>query len=226
MNNQHAGVSLAISLNDYALSKIKGTIRAGVSELNIHNRLGKLYSEAAGTDIRYEGDILSGERTALIGGEATERTLRVGDTVILDMQPFHGGCCCDTTRTYFIGEPDTQKRRAYKLLEKALAAGAQAIKPGVSASDIHKAVADVLAEAEGMSFPHHAGHGLCAVPFQEPIFLRENHGRIEEGMIVALEPGLYNEHYGMRIEDNFIVTNNGCKKIGTLSTDMDVFIIL
>ena len=47
---------------------------------------------------------------------------------------------------------------------------------------------------------------------EDPYVMRKNHELLEEGMVITIEPGLYKEnHLGIRIEDDVLITNNSCE---------------
>jgi len=62
-------------------------------------------------------------------------------------------------------------------------------------------------------FVHHTGHGI-GFRYHEPYpFLHpDSKGILKEGMVTTVEPGIYKEGFGgIRIEDDVLVTKNGCK---------------
>ena len=78
-----------------------------------------------------------------------------------------------------------------------------AIRPGVVAGEL-----DALARAQ-LEFPHHTGHGLGTSWHEEPRLIPGSTTVLEEGMIVAIEPGTY-EGVGVRLEQVVLVTAAGC----------------
>ena len=76
-----------------------------------------------------------------------------------------------------------------------------AIRPGVAASDL-----DAVARAR-LEFPHHTGHGIGTTWHEEPRLVPASPTVLEEGMVVAVEPGTYD--VGLRVEQVVLVTADG-----------------
>jgi len=94
-------------------------------------------------------------------------------------------------------EPDDLDARALAGLRVA------AIGPGVSAGEL-----DARARSH-LSFPHHTGHGLGTGWHEEPRLVPGSTTVLEEGMVIAVEPGTY-DGVGVRVEHVMVVTSKGC----------------
>src|SRR5262249_9607673 len=90
----------------------------------------------------------------------------------------------------------------------ALELGLQMLRPGIRAGEVDRAVRDFLA-AEGCTYPHHTGHGVGFAWHEEPRIVPGSDTVLEEGMVIALEPGAYGEGWGLRVEKVAVVTANG-----------------
>jgi Xaa-Pro aminopeptidase len=218
-------IEKGIELVEYTFQKIKSRFQPGMTEENIHQIISEEFYLAAKKKILFTSDILSGERTAEISGEATEKVIENGDAVILDIQPFVNGYSADITRTFIVGEPSSEFITRYQWIEKCLSVGEEMLKPGILACDIYNAVEQHLNSYVGVSFPHHAGHGIGRESFELPHFISNCSMPLEEGMIVTLEPGLYDKHYGIRLENNYLINANGFKKLGNIETGIEFYII-
>lgn len=75
---------------------------------------------------------------------------------------------------------------------------------------------------EGWSFPHHLGHGIGLCPHEAPRLNPHWDDTFEVGDTFTAEPGLYHPSLkaGLRIEENFLVTENGVEKLSNFSTDL------
>src|SRR5256885_6352720 len=61
---------------------------------------------------------------------------------------------------------------------------------------------------------HPVGHGVGARAHEPPYSHQAAPGTMQAGMVWAIEPGIYWEGGGgLRLEDNFLVTANGCEKL-------------
>ncbi len=130
----------------------------------------------------------------------------------------------DMTRTVMRGAPSEELRDMYSAVKDSQAAAVKKIKAGVSGSDIHGIVCDLLEErgyetARGKSseftegFIHSTGHGV-GLDIHEAPNLSENGKELKAGNIVTVEPGLYyRKTGGVRLEDVVVVTKSGCKNL-------------
>ena len=67
------------------------------------------------------------------------------------------------------------------------------------------------------------GHGLGRAVHESPQIMRGNHQKLESGMVFTIEPGLYRAgSYGVRIEDDVLVTETGCRSLTTYPKDLTV----
>ncbi|MFC6835710.1 M24 family metallopeptidase [Halomarina ordinaria] len=129
----------------------------------------------------------------------------------------------DMTRTFVKGTPSDEVRAWYDLTEEALEAALAAVEPGATGADVHDAVCDVY-EAAGeptlrddptteTGFIHSTGHGV-GLDIHERPSLGPGGGDLEPGMVITVEPGLYDPDVGgVRIEDIVVVTEDGYENL-------------
>lgn len=146
-------------------------------------------------------------------------------SIIIDIFPRSKatGYFADMTRTFVKGEPSDELTRWYDLTLEAQKAALDAIGPGVNGRDVHAAVCDVY-EAAGHAtlraeesaetgFIHSTGHGL-GLDIHEWPRLSTVDVELEPGMVLTVEPGLYDpEVGGVRIEDLVVVTGDGVENL-------------
>lgn len=104
----------------------------------------------------------------------------------------------------------------------AQAAGAEALRPGNTAGEVDLAVRAVLAR-HGVEdlFLHGSGHGIGLDIHEAPFFRPGNSQRLESGMVVTLEPGIYCPgRLGVRVEDDFLVTSEGGVRLSHLPREL------
>ena len=73
--------------------------------------------------------------------EAGDRTIEVGDAVVLDFGGLMYGYGSDTSRTVCVGEPSAQVREVHEIVRQAQQAGVEAVRPGVACQEIDRAAA-------------------------------------------------------------------------------------
>jgi Xaa-Pro aminopeptidase len=168
--------------------------------------------------------VASGPNAASPHHAATGRVIRPGDPVVVDIGGRLDGYCSDTTRTLVVGEPPPGFQELYALLHAAQLAGCAAVRPGVPAAAVDAACRDpITAAGHGELFLHRTGHGIGLEEHEDPYIVAGNNEPLEPGMAFSIEPGLYPRgHYGARIEDIVVCTDDGGRRLNTTSRDLRI----
>jgi Xaa-Pro aminopeptidase len=151
--------------------------------------------------------------------------LRADEPIIIDIFPRskETGYFADMTRTFCVGEPTDRAAEWYDLTREAQTAALDAIEAGVLGSDVHGAVCDVYEDAglptlraddeAETGFIHTTGHGV-GLDIHEYPRLSTQENELEAGMVVTVEPGLYDPSVGgVRIEDLVVVREDGVENL-------------
>mgnify|MGYP000591146375 CR=1 FL=1 len=103
--------------------------------------------------------------------------------------------------------------KIYDIVLKANTSAIKACKPGVKFSELDKIARDIISDAGyGQYFTHRLGHGLGIDVHEFPDVSSKTDDVLEEGMVFTIEPGIYKPGVaGVRIEDDILVTKNGCE---------------
>jgi Xaa-Pro aminopeptidase len=189
-------------------------IREGMTELDVYLGVSAACQKQLGHWAVVYGDfaVSSGKRR---GGPPTERVLRNGETFILDYSVIVQGYRSDYTNTLVVGgQPTDEQKRLFGLCVMALEAGERELKPGVACQHVYDAINGVF-EAAGVAnlFPSHAGHGLGISHPEAPYIVRHSSETLVAGDVVTLEPGLYVNDIGIRVEHNYVITDTGCTRL-------------
>ncbi|UCH33809.1 MAG: aminopeptidase P family protein [Armatimonadota bacterium] len=205
--------SVAVTKAGHAAARAAAV--AGAKEIEVYAAIQRACVLQAGEPIAFDGDFVSGERAVGIGGPPTDRAMRDGDLFICDLFPTVAGYWADTTRTFAVGAPSPAQRELYDIVRGALERGRAAIRPGLRACDLYQEVRAAIAEAgHAERFPHHAGHGIGLEPHESPWIIPGDDTELRAGMAITLEPGVYLEGVGgVRLEDNYIITEDGAEII-------------
>lgn len=190
-------------------------IQPGLTEIDVYNAIYAAIVKAAGEAVIPLGDYAVGERAFQGGGPATERTLRAGDLMILDVFPIIGGYRGDFTATVSVDSRITDRQQQLQdALHAGIAAGEALLKPGTVARDVYRAVHTALDErGYGEAFPHHAGHGLGLGHPEAPYLVPNSTEVLQAGDVITLEPGAYGADFGARIEHNYRITETGFERL-------------
>jgi Xaa-Pro dipeptidase len=132
---------------------------------------------------------------------------------ILDFGLKYAGYTSDVTLTFAREPLSRAQEKMLDLVEKAHNLAAAMVRKGAAARNIAAAVDASFARAK-KAMPHALGHGIGLEAHEAPSFRNraDNGWILESGMIITLEPGLYDPvHGGCRLENDFLVTATGAE---------------
>ncbi|MCR5611337.1 MAG: aminopeptidase P N-terminal domain-containing protein [Clostridiales bacterium] len=145
-----------------------------------------------------------------------------GSLILLDLGVKYENYCSDITRTYPAnGKFSPRQREFYELVLKANEAVAAAAKPGVTTRDLNDIARKVLGEGlvamgmiadvseVGKYYMHGVSHAI-GIDVHDISLVGDV---LKPGWVISNEPGLYidEEEIGIRIEDDLLITENGCE---------------
>jgi Xaa-Pro aminopeptidase len=170
-----------------------------------------------GHDLAEFAIVASGPNSASPHHEASDRVIRAGEPVVLDIGGTYGGYNSDTTRTLWITDgdeangPTEEFRHLFSVLLAAQQAATSAVRPGVPAEKIDRTARDIIdGEGYAENFFHRTGHGIGLEGHEEPYLVAGNAETLAEGMAFSVEPGIYIPgRYGARIEDIVVCGPDG-----------------
>lgn len=184
----------------------------GSTERDIANRITELYAAGGGDQLTMLV-VGAGERSAEPNAPATSREISEGDLIRIDVIGTMNNYYSDVARTAIAGEPDAEQRKIWTLLGDIRSRAIDAMKPGVLTSDVYRIYSEAM---DGASLPkyHFLGHGLGVTLHEEPFISAIHEVRLEPGMVMCVEPlCLFEGRYGLQIEDEVLVTEDGCEPI-------------
>lgn len=128
----------------------------------------------------------------VVHGIPSNRELKEGDVVSIDCGVFKNGFHADSAYTYGIGEISDEATKLLKETKKSLYLGIEAIKKGARMGDLSFAIQDhceslgygIVRELVG----HGVGKSLHEAPEVPNFGKRGNGPRLQEGMVIAIEP--------------------------------------
>ena len=210
-----ATIRKACSISDRAFTDVLDFIKPGqTTELQVANFLDFRMREYGASGTSFESIIASGYRSAMPHGVASEKVIQSGETLTMDFGCYYKHYVSDMTRTIHIGDTTDEEREIYDIVLRSNQALIDAAKAGMTRRDYDKVARDVIVEAGyGSHFTHGIGHGIGLDIHEIPYFGNSDE-TIEAGMVLTDEPGVYlADKYGVRIEDDIIITENGCELI-------------
>jgi Xaa-Pro dipeptidase len=195
----------ALALCDVGQREARAQAEPGMTEIELWGLVRATIERVAGGRTPLLADLASGERTGETGGPPGERPLAEGDLVLCDLVPRRGGYWGDSCATFAVGPATETARAKHRRVRDALVGGLEAIRPGVRAGELDELV------REGLDYEHHTGHGLGTSWHEEPRIVPAGTTVLEAGMVIALEPAVYEGGEGVRVEQVVLVTEDGCE---------------
>jgi Xaa-Pro aminopeptidase len=214
----------ACAVADRALAELaaEGALRPGRSELQVGRELDARMLELGAEAPSFETIVAAGANSAIPHHRPDATVLRDGDFLKLDFGATVDGYHSDMTRTLVLRSAADWQREIYALVTAAQAAGRAALAIGAEVVAVDRAARDVIAAAgHGEHFPHGLGHGVGLEIHEAPGISPLGAGRLDAGMAVTVEPGVYLPgHGGVRIEDTLVVTADGPELLTLTSKEL------
>jgi Xaa-Pro aminopeptidase len=214
----------ACHLVDGVLDNVKGRVLAGTAELDLKSEINFQMNNLGSKTESFDTAVWSmgPKNTRDASDRRTSNPLVEGMGVSFDFGSVIDGYCSDFGRTIYVGDPTSEYEKVYNLVMDAQAAGIAAVRPGVLASEVHKATRDVIVEGGyGDWFRHRTGHCIGLDVHEFPYISEEDHTPLEVGMTFTIEPSVFwPGRVGVRVEDVIVVEENGGRKINEFTTDL------
>jgi Xaa-Pro dipeptidase len=217
---------LANELAARAMEHVRRELRPGMKESEA-GALWEGFVHGAGTG--YEGKVELARGFALVWSGPGIRTFTAtGDRPVQEREPtlFEIWVCvdgywCDHTKNVCPGELAPEYERLLESLLVVYEAAIDYVSPGAGLAELDRLVRGGIAEAGYPGQPSHpVAHGVGARAHEPPYAHQAGGGIIQEGMVLAIEPGAYWEGGGgLRLEDNFLVTADGAEQLSSFPDD-------
>ena len=207
-----------------AFNEALSEVHYGMTEMELNRKVEIKMLEMGATDL-YQLALRAGkERYTQGNSPACDRPIKTGDVILIDGGCIYKGYYCDIIRQGIIGQPTAIQREMFDIAAGATELGLSMVKPGVLISEVAKAVA---AHIDKSRFAHlnatktGCGHSLGLNVHEYPMLGTGNDIELRPGMVFAIEPYILDgENGSMGIEENFLVTENGCEVMSHTSHDL------
>jgi Xaa-Pro dipeptidase len=218
-------LSLLSRIADTAIQGALGSIQVGSTELELAAGLTRHVFDSGGQQIRLM-IVATGPRSRLPNVGPTSRTLEIGDVCRVEVFPvidgYHAGVC----RTAVVGKASAEAERVYRNLVECRLLVLEALRPGVSTRSVYETFRQKF-DALGMPPIAFVGHGIGTDLHEEPYLAPFDNGRLEEGMVLGIEPLVYETGYGfgMQIKDMVVIEAGGARLLSDVADPTELFVI-
>lgn len=215
-----AMIRRAIDITAGAFGQAMRAIEPGMNEFDVQQVLHNAYFTSGARGVAFNTIVGSGINSTVLHYKANCKTIEDGDMICIDsgatFGPDGGAYRADVTRTVPAnGSFTARQKEIYTVVLKALEAATKACKAGTTLAHLDKTARAVITKAGyGDYFIHSIGHHLGLETHDAaPGF----GAKLKPGNVLTIEPGIYipDERIGVRIEDDVLVTKDGCTVLTT-----------
>ncbi|MDO5299119.1 MAG: aminopeptidase P N-terminal domain-containing protein [Clostridia bacterium] len=218
-----AALREAVALTDAGLRRVLATLKPGQMEYQAQAEFEYAIRMGGADGVSFATIAGSGLNGCMMHYGTNHCRMEDGSLVLLDLGAKAKGYCADITRTYPVGGKYSERqRRIYDLVLSANRAVAAAARPGLTLRELNDLCKQVLGEGlvklgmiadvseVGKYYMHSVSHHL-GIDTHDAIV--HDQVKLEPGMVITDEPGLYidEEAIGIRIEDDLLITADGCE---------------
>jgi len=194
----------------------RGILTAGVTEKEVAFQLEMKLREKGKYELSFPIIVAFGENSALPHHNPGNRQLKSrcapqggGENILIDCGVRFENYCSDMTRNFFISKPTDEYLAEYSRLLSAQKKTIKEFQVGKKLLDSDKFCRTELGEFAKF-FTHSLGHGVGLDIHEMPNFSIKENAIFESGQVITCEPGLYFPgKFGIRIEDQILITDNG-----------------
>ncbi len=198
-----------------ALLRVLALGVAGKTERDVAADLEREMKRRGAEEPSFPPIVADGARSAMPHASPSGNRIRPEGPLVLDFGARKNGYCSDETVTILPARPRRPLRKVFDAVRKAQDAGLAALRPGVPCREVDARVRESLDRSGYLKyFVHSTGHGVGLDIHERPALAPRSKDRIEEGMVVTVEPGVYLPGIGgVRLEDTAKITGAGCERI-------------
>src|SRR3989344_661674 len=164
----------------------------------------------------YPAALCTSVNDEIVHGMPSDRVLKDGDVLKLDMGVLHKGFHTDSAVTVIVGDRDSEKVKLINVTKEALRIGISKAKVGNTLGDIGSAIQEYV-ESSGFNVVRDlVGHGIGRELHEPPQVL--NYGKegtgpeLVEGMVIAIEPMVVTGDWRIKNSKDGLgfITKDGC----------------
>jgi Xaa-Pro aminopeptidase len=217
----------AVRAAEDAWAAFRPTVEPGQTERALAARLDACLRDAGADGPAFPTICAVDASASMPHARPGKRRLKRRGLLLVDFGARVGGYVSDLTRVLVTSRIPPRVREVYELVREAQAAALKAVRPGISFRDLDAAARDVIARAgHADAYRHGLGHGIGREVHEAPGIGPRATGTVAPGMVFTIEPGVYLPgRFGVRIEDDVLVTETGCRVLTHLEKDLEAMVL-
>lgn len=211
----------AVKLAQEGMRALHGWCQVGMTERQLAARLEYEMASRGSMEAAFATIAAAGAHAAQAHAIPGRSRWRVNQPVLFDWGATVGGYRSDLTRCYVAGTIRPVFADAYRWVLEAQLAAIDRVAPGVRLSEVDAAAREVLRRSRWPLYGHGTGHGIGLRVHEDPSVSGRSRLLCQEGMVLTVEPGIYVPgRFGIRIEDDVLVTASGVRVLSSLGKDL------
>ena len=214
----------AIDITDKGIKALYANAKAGMKEYELEAYFDFTLKSSGITDYAFHTIAACGKNATILHYDQNNSELQEGKLILFDL----GAQCkyynADISRTFPVnGKFTKRQKQVYNVVLSAQAAVTAIARPGILFSVLNETAKKVLAEGcielglikEASELPKYYFHGVSHYLGLDTHDVGSRDIELKPGMVLTNEPGLYieEESMGVRIEDNLLITVDGCENL-------------
>jgi Xaa-Pro aminopeptidase len=214
----------AIQITDKGIKKLMENSKAGMKEYELEAYFNFTLKMNGIKDFAFNTIAASGKNATTLHYDKNDSLLCDGELVLFDLGAQYKYYNADISRTFPVNGKFTERQKqVYNIVLRAQEAVKAIAKPNVLFSVLNETAKRVLAEGcielglikEASELPKYYFHGVSHYLGLDTHDVGNYDIELKEGMVVTNEPGLYieEESMGIRIEDDLLITEDGCENL-------------
>ncbi|MFM1549532.1 MAG: M24 family metallopeptidase [Lentisphaeria bacterium] len=212
-------IETSISIVEAAFWEVVNTAAPGVRESDIAGFMRETMYRLGAEEMQ-NINVISGNRAYPHPHDWSDRMLRMGDMLFIDVVSVFNGYKTCYYQTFVIGKPSSLQLDVYQKSYDWLFDAVAKVKPGVSTAEIAEiwpSHEEMGLSSEAEAFALQVAHGIGITHWGKPVISRffsfDNPEVIEENMVMAFETYCGEGNDAARIEEQFVVTKDGVRQL-------------
>ncbi len=204
----------ALGIAEEAANAVIQALKPGMTEREAMIVYGTEVLRRGGTEIG-PATIAFGDRTWSAASAPTDRSLRGGDLVRLDLGCVFKGYHASLARMAVTGEPSPRQQTACDAVQAGLEAAIAAVAPGIPAGRICEAAIAATRGGGLAAFERDdLGHGIGLEPCEPPTLAAGDPTPLEVGEVLRIEVPYFEIGWaGVSVRDTVLVTTRSCQVV-------------
>lgn len=215
--NEIANLQKAIEITGDGIIRAIKKCKPDMYEYEIQAEIEYEFTKQGSTGTGYLSIIASGENSLILHYNKNNRKMQAGDILLIDVGAEYNWYSADITRSIPVSGKFTEaQKKVYSTVLKAQKEAINIIKPGVTFQELNNKAKQVIEEAGFGKYIQHSVSHCIGLDVHDI----SSSDTLKAGMVITVEPGIYIPKitedlplefcgFGIRIEDDVLVTENG-----------------